>query len=128
MWLAKLAGQLADTEAVLAATADGVSSLVLAEKGLLAALRAELGAAHPPVGFDDGGIAPTRRFPADVEATVWFCCAEAVGNARKHAPGAPIEVGARRAVRCAGVHGARRGPGFRGRPGRASVAGGACAT
>ena len=93
VWLAKLAGQLADTEAVLAATADGVSSLVLAEKGLLAALRAELGAAHPPVGFDDGGIAPTRRFPADVEATVWFCCAEAVGNARKHAPGAPIEVG-----------------------------------
>ena len=118
VWLAKLAGQLADTEAVLAATADGVSSLVLAEKGLLAALRAELGAAHPPVGFDDGGIAPTRRFPADVEATVWFCCAEAVGNARKHAPGAPIDVGARRAVRCAGVHGARRGPGFRGRPGR----------
>ena len=67
-WLAKLAGQLADTEAVLAATADGVSSLVLAEKGLLAALRADLGAAHPPVGFDDGGLAPTRRFPADVEA------------------------------------------------------------
>ena len=92
-WLAKLTGQLADTEAVLAATADGVSSLVLAEKGLLAALRADLGAAHPPVGFDDGGLAPTRRFPADVEAAVWFCCAEAVGNARKHAPGAPIEVG-----------------------------------
>ncbi len=92
-WLAKLAGQLADTEAVLAATADGVSSLVLAEKGLLAALSADLGAAHPPVGFDDGGLAPTRRFPADVEAAVWFCCAEAVGNARKHAPGAPIEVG-----------------------------------
>ncbi|MBL8927308.1 MAG: hypothetical protein JNM77_13875 [Pseudonocardia sp.] len=92
-WLAKLAGQLADAEAVLAATADGVSSLVLAEKGLLAALRADLGAAHPPVGFDDGGLAPTRRFPADVEAAVWFCCAEAVGNARKHAPGAPIEVG-----------------------------------
>ena len=49
-WLAKLAGQLADAEAVLAATADGVSSLVLAEQGLVAALRAELGAAHPPVG------------------------------------------------------------------------------
>ena len=50
-WLAKLAGQLADAEAVLAATADGVSSLVLAEQGLVAALRAELGAAHPPVGL-----------------------------------------------------------------------------
>ena len=49
-WLAKLAGQLADAEAVLAETADGVSSLLLAEQGLVAALRAELGAAHPPVG------------------------------------------------------------------------------
>ena len=66
-WLTKLVGQLADAEAVLAATADGVSSLVLAEKGLVEALRSELGAAHPPVGFDDGGFAagdasrPTSR-------------------------------------------------------------------
>ena len=89
-WLDRLVGQLADAEAVLAATADGVSSLVLAEQGLVAALRAEFGAAHPPVGFDDGGV--TRRLPADVEAAVWFCCAEAVGNARKHAPGAPVTV------------------------------------
>ncbi|MDT0350373.1 ATP-binding protein [Pseudonocardia charpentierae] len=92
-WLAKLVGQLADVEAVLAATADGVSSLVLAEKGLVETLRSELGATHPPVGFDDGGITSGRRFPADVEAAVWFCCAEAVGNARKHAQGAPISVG-----------------------------------
>ena len=92
-WLNKLAGQLADAEAVLAATADGVSSLVLAEKGLVEALRTELGDVHPPVGFDDGGIAPGRRFPADVESAVWFCCSEAMGNARKHAPGAPITVG-----------------------------------
>ena len=92
-WLGKLAGQLADAEAVLAATVDGVSSLVLAERGLVAALRAELGAAHPPVAFDDGGIPAGRRFPAEVEGAVWFCCAEAVGNARKHAPGAPVTVG-----------------------------------
>ena len=127
-WLAKLAGQLADTEAVLAATADGVSSLVLAEKGLVAALRADLGAAHPPVGFDDGGLAPTRRFPADVEAAVWFCCAEAVGNARKHAPGAPIERRARRAVRCAACSpcATRARVSWSTRP--RSAAGGACAT
>jgi signal transduction histidine kinase len=92
-WLDKLAGQLADAEAVLAATADGVSSLVLAEKGLVEAMRTELGAAHPPIGFDDGGIAAGRRFPADIEAAVWFTCSEAVGNARKYADGAPISVG-----------------------------------
>ena len=109
-WLAKLAGQLADAEAVLAATADGVSSLVLAEQGLVAALRAALGAAHPPPAFDDGGV--TRRFPAEVEAAVWFCCAEAVGNARKHAPGAPIAV--RLAERRGGLTFTVRdeGPGF----------------
>jgi signal transduction histidine kinase len=112
-WLEKLAGQLADAEAVLAATVDGVSSLVLAEHGLVAALRAELGAAHPPVAFDDGGIPVGRRFPAEVEAAVWFCCAEAVGNARKHAAGAPVTV--ELAERGGALHFAVRdeGPGFR---------------
>ena len=91
-WLHKLTGQLTAAEAVLAATADGVSSLVLSEKGLVAALDADLGAAHPPVGFDADGVAAGRRFPARIEAAVWFCCAESVGNARKHAPGAPVTV------------------------------------
>ena len=44
-------------------------------------------------GSTTAGSQPARRFPADVEAAVWFCCAEAVGNARKHAQGAPISVG-----------------------------------
>ena len=91
-WLHKLTEQLDAAESVLAATADGVSSLVLSEHGLVAALEAQLGAAHPPVGFDAAGIAPGRRFPAAVEAAVWFCCAESVGNARKHAPDAPVSV------------------------------------
>jgi signal transduction histidine kinase len=91
-WLHKLTAQLTTAEAVLAATADGVSSHVLSEKGLVAALEAEFGAVHPPVGFDAGGIAAGRRFPARIEAAVWFCCAESVGNARKHAPGAPVTV------------------------------------
>ena len=113
---------------MLAATADGVSSLVLAEKGLVAALRSELGAAHPPVGFDDGGFAAGRRFPADVEAAVWFCCAEAVGNARKHAPGAPIERAGWPSGRGALVFTVRdEGPGSWSTPPR-PVAGGACAT
>ena len=91
-WLHKLTEQLDAAESVLAATADGVSSLVLSEHGLVAALEAQLAAAHPPVGYDAAGIAPGRRFPAAVEAAVWFCCAESVGNARKHAPDAPVSV------------------------------------
>jgi signal transduction histidine kinase len=111
-WLAKLTEQLTAAEAVLAATADGVSSLVLAEQGLVAALRTELAAAHPPVGFDDGGLAAGRRFPPEVEAAVWFCCAESVGNARKHAPGAPVAVrlAERRGVLSFAVR--DEGPGF----------------
>src|SRR6185312_15697872 len=32
------------------------------------------------------------RFPAAAAAAVWFCCTEAVGNARKHAAGARVRV------------------------------------
>jgi signal transduction histidine kinase len=91
-WLRKLTEQLDAAESVLAATADGVSSLVLSERGLVAALEVQLAAAHPPVGFDAAGVAPGRRFPAAIESAVWFCCAESVGNARKHAPDAPVSV------------------------------------
>ena len=32
------------------------------------------------------------RLPADIEATVYFCCAEALQNSQKHAPGSPVVV------------------------------------
>ena len=35
---------------------------------------------------------PGRRYGTDVEAAVYFCCLEAVNNARKHAPGAAITI------------------------------------
>ncbi|MCO1657722.1 ATP-binding protein [Pseudonocardia humida] len=90
--LGVLTEQLAAAEAVLAATADGVSSQVVAQEGLVPALRAELAAAHPPIDVETDGVPDGRRFPADVAAAVWFCCTESVGNARKHAAGAPVTV------------------------------------
>ncbi|CAA9441144.1 MAG: Two-component system sensor histidine kinase, partial [uncultured Pseudonocardia sp.] len=90
--LGTLTEQLGTAEAVLAETVNGVTSLLLEEQGLVAALGTELAAAHPPVGFDAGGLPPGRRFPGEIEAAVWFCVAEAVGNARKHAQGAPVSV------------------------------------
>ncbi|NMI01724.1 ATP-binding protein [Pseudonocardia acidicola] len=84
--------QIGTTEAVLAETATGVSSPMLAEHGLVRTLDAELSGGHPPVTLDSDGVGPDRRFPADIEAAVYFCCLESVNNARKHAPGAAVGV------------------------------------
>ncbi|GAA1214443.1 hypothetical protein GCM10009608_59030 [Pseudonocardia alaniniphila] len=89
--LDQIAEQIGSTEAVLAATATGVSSPVLAERGLVAALEREL-LSMPPVVLDVAGLDAGRRFPAPVEAAVYFSCLESVNNACKHAPGADVVV------------------------------------
>ncbi|HEX4357003.1 MAG TPA: ATP-binding protein, partial [Pseudonocardia sp.] len=90
--LDQLAVQLTNTEAVLAKTASGVSSIVLSERGLAAALAADLGGTDPPIAVTFEGGADERRFSTDVEAAVYFCCLEAVNNSRKHAQGASVAV------------------------------------
>ena len=90
--LAQIAEQIEVAEEILAETAKGVSSPLLAELGLVRALRQELGAGQPPVPVDAHGVDEELRIPSDVEAAVYFCCLEAVNNARKHAPGAAIGV------------------------------------
>ncbi|WP_186814243.1 sensor histidine kinase, partial [Pseudonocardia asaccharolytica] len=82
--------QLGTAEAVLAETATGVSSTALSTHGLYAALTADLAGGPAPVAVDTDDAVAGRRFPAEIEAAVYFCCLEAVNNARKHAPGAPI--------------------------------------
>ncbi|MHA6616882.1 sensor histidine kinase [Pseudonocardia sp. DLS-67] len=89
--LAQVCGQIDVAESVLAETAMGVSSPLLAELGLLRALEKELAGGEPPVAVDASGVAGDR-FPDDVESAVYFSCLEAVNNARKHAEGAPIAV------------------------------------
>jgi signal transduction histidine kinase len=88
--LGVLAGQLDTAEAVLAETASGVRSMALAERGLVAALEAEL-AGPPPVRVESA-LAPGRRYPPELEAAVYFCCLESVNNAHKHAPGADVVI------------------------------------
>ncbi|QJY44906.1 ATP-binding protein [Pseudonocardia broussonetiae] len=89
--LVRLLVQVDDAETVLAETATGVSSVVLSEQGLAAALSAALAGAHPPVTLDCTG-APAARLPAEIGDTAYYCCLEAVNNARKHAPGVPVTV------------------------------------
>jgi signal transduction histidine kinase len=89
--LDQIAEQIGSTEAALAATATGVSSPMLSERGLVAALELEL-LSVPPVVLDVAGLDADRRFPAPVEAAVYFCCLESVNNACKHAPGSDVVV------------------------------------
>jgi signal transduction histidine kinase len=89
--IAELTDKLLTAETVLAKTASGVSSIVLAEQGLVSALRADLAGSQPPVTVS-AETAEGLRFPEEVEAAVYFCCLEAVNNSRKHADGAPVDV------------------------------------
>ncbi|MBV8995667.1 MAG: hypothetical protein JO287_18645 [Pseudonocardiales bacterium] len=90
--LSRLVTQIDSAEEVLAETATGVSSILLTERGLIAALNSDLSGAHPPITVTSPEAVPGRRFPPKIEAAVYFCCLEAVSNARKHAPGAAVGV------------------------------------
>jgi signal transduction histidine kinase len=85
--LDQVTAQIDETESIMARTATGVTPPRLARQGLVAALEAELGLRVRTAGMSAG-----RRFPAAIETAVWFCCLEAVNNARKYAPGAPIRL------------------------------------
>jgi signal transduction histidine kinase len=88
--LAGLLARLDTAEQVLVDTAAGV--LPITRVGLAAALTADLGG-HDDVTLDLSGL--RRRYPLVAESAVYFACLEAVNNAHKHAPGAPITVTAR---------------------------------
>ncbi|GAA3108563.1 hypothetical protein GCM10010464_84310 [Pseudonocardia yunnanensis] len=90
--LEQIAEQIDTAESILAETATGVSSPLLAERGLVGALGVELAGGHPPVTFDSDGVPADLPVPPDVAAAVFFCCLESVNNARKHAGGAAIGV------------------------------------
>jgi signal transduction histidine kinase len=62
--------------------AHGIYPPLLADRGLRDAVRAALRRSASPSALDCDGI---DRYSPDVEATVYFCCVEAIQNASKHA-------------------------------------------
>jgi signal transduction histidine kinase len=62
--------------------AHGIYPPLLVDRGLAEGLRAAVSRAHLPARVDAKALA---RYPSDVEATVYFCCLEAVQNVAKHA-------------------------------------------
>jgi len=62
--------------------ARGIYPPLLASEGLVAALQSQARKAPLPVEVVDGGVG---RYAPDVEATVYFCCLEALQNVGKYA-------------------------------------------
>lgn len=90
---AQLIGLQADAAAVaidtLSSLSRGIYPSLLAEQGLVAALRSAVTTSAIPVTItaDD-----TARLPPAVEAAFYFCCMEAVQNAGKHSGASALEV------------------------------------
>ncbi|MBE2998343.1 sensor domain-containing protein [Nocardiopsis sp. HNM0947] len=67
----------------------GIHPQVLTERGLRAALLDVAARASSPVSVE---FDPPDRLPPAVESTAYFVVCEALANAAKHAPGAPVRV------------------------------------
>jgi signal transduction histidine kinase len=96
----RAAAVLAEAVAELRATVDelreltrGILPPVLADEGLAVALRTAAARMPVPVTLD----ITTERLPPTIEATAWFFVCEGMTNAAKHAHGAALTVGVRRA-------------------------------
>ncbi|WP_261562561.1 sensor histidine kinase [Frankia tisae] len=92
--LTDLAARLDRTHQLLVDTAAGIMPGPLRADGLAPALALSLREAHE-VTLEIAPDVGARRYPPIVESTVYFTCLEAVNNAHKHAPGAPVTVAVR---------------------------------
>jgi signal transduction histidine kinase len=80
--------QLARTLEELRRLAHGLHPRVLVEAGLAGALASLAEQAPVPVEV----VAPAAKLPAEVEAVVYFLCAEALANIAKHASASGVSV------------------------------------
>jgi signal transduction histidine kinase len=78
----ELLGETDEAIETLRELARGIYPPVLADSGLKAALEAHIRRSPVPVEIKAG---PLQRYPAEMEAAVYFCCLEALQNAAKHA-------------------------------------------
>lgn len=80
--LARLREDVRETQGELRRLAQGLYPQVLTEHGLGAALQSAADRLPTMVTLSLGGVG---RHPPEVEATVYFCCVEALQNIAKHA-------------------------------------------
>jgi signal transduction histidine kinase len=79
--LEEIGDELEDALEELRSLAQGVYPPLLAEHGLAEALKSTARRAHIAISVS---VDRLRRYPADVETAVYFCCREALQNAAKH--------------------------------------------
>jgi signal transduction histidine kinase len=87
--LDELAADIQDTIHELRELAHGIYPPLLADSGLVAAMRAAANRSTLDVDVIDDGIG---RYSSEIEAAVYFCCLEALQNAAKHAPESRVQV------------------------------------
>jgi signal transduction histidine kinase len=80
--LEQLGAEVSDTARELRSLAHGIYPPLLRANGLADALFAAASHSTLPARVQAGSLG---RYPADVEAAVYFCCLEAIQNACKHA-------------------------------------------
>jgi signal transduction histidine kinase len=84
-----LAGEVKETIQELRDLAHGIYPPLLLDSGLVDALRAAANRSPLIIAIEADGIG---RYPAEVEAAVYFCCLEALQNTAKHAPASHVRV------------------------------------
>ena len=87
--LDELAGSVQETIQELRDLAHGIYPPLLVDSGLAEALRAAANRSPLDVAVTARDVG---RYPAEVEAAVYFCCLEALQNAAKYAVGASVAV------------------------------------
>jgi signal transduction histidine kinase len=87
--LGQLKGDADEALDTLRDLARGIYPPLLADKGLAAALASQARKATLPVSVEAEGIG---RYSQDIEATVYFCCLEALQNVQKYAAASQVIV------------------------------------
>ena len=90
--LDEISGQVDEALDTLRTLARGIFPPVLADRGLVPALRAHLARSASPAQLDADASVARMRFDPRIEAATYFCCLEALQNTAKHAAGAPVNV------------------------------------
>jgi len=88
--LGQLAEDVQTTIKELRELAHGIYPPLLADNGLGDALRAA--ASRSPLSVRVSIADDVARYPAEVEAAIYFSCLESLQNAAKHAPGATVDL------------------------------------
>jgi signal transduction histidine kinase len=77
---------------VLHRTLDGLDPQTLTRHGIVPALRERATALGCTADFEVYDDVASNRFTPAAEAAVYYCCSEALQNAAKHSPNAPVVI------------------------------------